>query len=75
MAADPGTDGIISAEAQEPLGWNLYGVSADRPFAYVAAGDTTHPYYGFVAGMDRTPRPRNPRWHVVVRKLRKAAGT
>ena len=58
-----------------PLGWNLYSGSpyATRPFAYVAAGDIKHPLYGFVAPMDRTPRPRDPRWHVVLRRLKARA--
>jgi hypothetical protein len=57
-------------------GWNLYGsvLPGAKPFGYIAAGDTKHPYYSLVADLDRTPRPRDPRWHVVLRRLRAAAG-
>lgn len=61
----------VSKPAQ-PIGWNLYGSTAPdaKPFAYVAAGDTRHPHYPLVASFDPTPRPRDPRWHVVLRRLK-----
>lgn len=38
-----------------PLGWALYGSASPgaTPFAYVASGDTSNPYYEFVASADR----------------------
>ena len=76
MRAVTAAPNIVRAEASDehpaPVGWNLYGSMQPgaKPFGYIAAGDTKHPCYALVASMDRTRRPRNPRWHVVLRRLK-----
>jgi hypothetical protein len=63
---------VPADEHPAPIGWHLYGsvLPGAKPFGYIAAGDTKHPYHFLVADLDRTPRPRYPRWHVVVRRLK-----
>jgi hypothetical protein len=73
----PGGPSDCRCSAQ-PIGWNLYNVLTEpapgaKPFGFIAAGDTGNPYYSLVADLDRTPRPRNPRWHVVLRKIKARA--
>jgi hypothetical protein len=61
----PDSRPLTAADIGEPTGWNLYGHPDAEPFAFVAAGDTTNPYYAFVALSDRVEWRRCdcPWWH------------